>query len=112
MFHDHPFDSLLNQAEAQLSCPICHRRFQRAELKLRGMLERHGIVQATCNQNHNPAVVMYMADQPAGSASESVERLMTADDVLALRQSLKTFDGNFAQLFHPRTPAPNPEPEA
>jgi hypothetical protein len=49
---------------------------------------------------------MFVADQH-DAAQEPTDRLMTANDVLALRQTLKTFDGNFARLLRPSAPSMN-----
>lgn len=91
-------DGMLEQAQTALSCPVCHRRFERAELRVRGMFERHGIIQASCNEKHNPAVVIFIADEH-GQQRTTTEQPLTKQDVLELHQSLRTFDGNFRKYL-------------
>lgn len=87
-------DGMLDQAQSALTCPVCHRRFERGELRLRGMFERHGIVQASCSEKHNPTVVIFIADEH-GSKQKVLQQPLTKQDVFDLHQALKTFDGNF-----------------
>ncbi len=95
-------ESMLEQAQAALTCPVCHRQFERTELRLRGMLEKHGIVQAACSDKHNPAVVIFIADQQAGGSSHANQQPLTTTDVLELHRTLETFDGNFRKHLKPQ----------
>ena len=92
-------DGMIDQAHAALSCPVCHRQFERDELRLRGMLERHGVIQASCSEQHNPTVVIFVATQTPTKSSHA-HKPLTSSDVLALHQTLKTFDGNFRKLLN------------
>lgn len=94
-------DGMLDQAHAALTCPVCHRTFERDELRLRGILERHGIVQASCSEQHNPTVVIFVADQQPAAGRTAKSKPLTTKDVLALHQTLKTFDGNFRKHLKP-----------
>lgn len=94
-------DGMLDQAHAALSCPVCHRRFERDELRLRGILERHGVIQASCSEQHNPTVVIFVADQKPAGQGKSTRKPLTATDVLNLHTTLKTFDGNFRKHLKP-----------
>ena len=96
-------DSMLDQAQAVLSCPVCQRRFDRGELRLRGMFERHGIIQASCSDKHNPTVVIFIADEHGGKRTAS-EQPLTKQDVFELHQTLQTFDGNFRKYLKPNRP--------
>lgn len=94
MGSQHYIDSMLQQAQAVLVCPVCHRRFERSELRLRGMFEHHGIIQASCSATHNPTIVIFVADEQATNRS-AVQQPLTKQDVLELHQTLRTFDGDF-----------------
>ncbi len=98
-----PLDSMLDQAQSALSCPVCHRSFERNELRLRGMFERHGIVQASCSQEHNPTVVIFVADEHGAKSTVSKEQRITANDVLELHHALESFDGNFRNALKPQS---------
>ncbi len=91
---------MIDQAQTALSCPVCHRRFERDELRLRGMLERHGVIQASCSEQHNPTVVIFVATQSPAKSSRH-HKPLTSSDVLALHHTLKTFDGDFRKFLNP-----------
>ena len=92
--HSH-LEDMFDQAQTALSCPVCHRTFERDELRLRGLLERHGIIQASCSTAHNPTIVIFIADEKSGGAKTQSEAPMTANDVRALHRALESFDGDF-----------------
>ena len=94
-------DGMIDQAHAALTCPVCHRTFERDELRLRGILERHGVIQASCNDQHNPTVVIFVADQRPAGQRKSAHKPLTSTDVLNLHHTLKTFDGNFRKYLKP-----------
>ena len=99
-------DDMIDQAHAALSCPVCHRNFEREELRLRGILERHGVIQASCNDQHNPIIVIFVADQRVANRTLT-HKPLTTTDVLKLHQALKTFDGNFRKHLRPNHPQPH-----
>ena len=94
-------DGMIEQAQAALSCPVCHRKFDHDELRLRGILELHGVIQASCSEQHNPTVVIFVAEQKAATGRQAAHKPLTSSDVLSLHQRLKTFDGNFRKHLKP-----------
>lgn len=96
--HQH-LDDMLDQAQTALSCPVCHRSFERDELRLRGVFEKHGIIQASCNTAHNPTIVIFIAEERSGTQSSKPATPLTANDVRALHRALETFDGDFRKYL-------------
>ena len=94
-------DGMLDQAQSSLVCPVCHRKFKRDELRLRGLFERHGIIQVTCSENHNPTVVIFIANERTSKTVKQNEKPLTANDVLELHKAIESFDGNFRKYFKP-----------
>lgn len=86
---------ILKRAQEELSCAACGRAFELEELKIRGMLEKHYLVQASCHRGHAPTLVLHIV----GAKVRVSDQQITTDDVLDLHQNLKTFNGDFRAAF-------------
>ncbi len=96
-------DQMLSQAQQALSCPVCHRSFEHDELRLRGMVAEHAIIQASCSDHHNLTVVIFVAHETEAARSTTREKPLTANDVLELHRAIETFDGNFRKYFNSKS---------
>ena len=85
---------IVRRAHEELACPICSRGFEMGEIRVRGIMNKHYLVQASCHQGHPPSLVLCIV-------SEAVrpDNALTTDDVLDLHQSLKSFNGDFKAAF-------------
>lgn len=94
---DEAMNELLQRVQRELSCPVCKRSFEVDEIRVRGAIDHHFLVQATCHRGHHPTLVLYIAGhhEQEGDAKNRV----TSDDVLDLHQQLKQFNGDFRAIF-------------
>lgn len=85
---------IVKRAHDEMSCGVCGRDFAMEEIKIRGMMDGHYLVQTSCHRGHAPALLLYVVSTVSKPADA-----MSTDDVLDLHQTLKAFDGNFADVF-------------
>ena len=94
---DEAMNELLQRVQRELNCPVCKQSFEVDEIRVRGAIDHHFLVQATCHRGHHPTLVLYIAGhhEQEGDAKNRV----TSDDVLDLHQQLKQFNGDFRAIF-------------
>ena len=86
---------IIRQAQRELACGVCGRKFELGEIKLRGIMDAHYLVQTACHRGHSPSIMLYvLGSQPKPVAA------MSTDDVLDLHQALKSFNGDFRSIFN------------
>ena len=88
---------LLQRVQRELTCPVCKRNFELDEIRVRGAIDHHFLVQASCHRNHHPTLVLYVAGH--GEEHSNHKHQITNDDVLDLHQQLKEFNGDFRAIF-------------
>lgn len=87
--------AILKRVQQNLSCPVCKRQFKLEELKVKGVLDRNYLIQASCYDNHSPALVLFIA-----SGVKKGDQIVSTDDVIDLHKTLKDFTGDFKSAFH------------
>ncbi|MBI4185641.1 hypothetical protein HY524_01150 [Candidatus Berkelbacteria bacterium] len=86
--------AIIARAQQELSCSVCGRKFEVNEIKVRGVMDTHYLVQTACHRGHNPILLLYvMSIQPRPTNA------LSTDDVLDLHQALKGFNGDFKTAF-------------
>lgn len=93
---DEAMNELLARVQRELTCPVCKRSFDIDEIRVRGAIDNHVLVQASCQRNHHPSLVLYVAGNHDHQGNDNG---MTSDDVLDLHQQLKQFNGDFRTMF-------------
>lgn len=88
---------LLQQVQKELCCPVCKRQFDLDELRVRGVIDHHYLIQASCHRNHHPTLVLHVVGHHE-QGSHTTNHI-TSDDVLDLHQELKRFNGDFRAMF-------------
>ncbi len=86
---------LLQQAQKELTCPTCGRRFMLSEIRPRGHVNNTLMLQAVCSNNHFPIVLFFIPSKPFTDAITPI----TKGDILRLRQSLEAFEGDFKKIW-------------
>lgn len=98
-------DEIIAEAKRTLTCPVCGRRYENAEIKLRGFLDNAYIIQTICSNGHPPLITMFVATTDAiqpvtpNELSRSKKSHISFDDVLKAHQQIKTFNGSFSKLW-------------
>lgn len=86
---------LLQQAQKELACPTCGRRFHLSEIRPRNHINNTIMLQAICTNNHFPIVLMFI---PSKSLPSSIQPLKK-NDVAQLAKTLDSFDGLFSKAW-------------
>ena len=87
-------EKILKQIQKELSCPVCGRKFEINNIKLRGSFGQTVVVQTNCTEGH---ITLFMTtfDKKTELEKESI----SADDVLNLTKRLEDFNGDFETLW-------------
>ncbi len=93
---DDALHELLARVQRELVCPVCKRSFEIDEIRVRGAIDNHVLVQASCQRGHHPTLVLYVAGHHDRAPAKDG---MTSDDVLDLHLELKRFNGDFRTMF-------------
>lgn len=91
---DEAMYAILKRVQQNLSCPVCKRQFKLEELKVKGVLDKNFLIQASCYDNHPPALVLFIAN-----SLKKNEHAISTDDVIDLHKTLKNFTGDFKSVF-------------
>lgn len=83
---------IIQQIQRDLSCPICGKKFEIGEIKLRGLFDHTLIVQTICANSH---MTLFMTTIKEGRKLAPI----SANDVIDIHKALENFDGNFASLW-------------
>ncbi len=86
---------LLHQAQKELTCPTCGRTFLLSEIRPRGHSNSTIMLQAVCSNNHFPIVLIFI---PPNSYNLSIQPIQKRD-LLELKRTLETFEGDFLTLW-------------
>ncbi len=89
---------LLKQIQRDLACPICGKKFELSQIKVRGAFEQILVVQTTCTDGHL-TVFMSMFNEENKADDTKIEPAITTDEVLDLSNSLKSFKGDFEKIW-------------
>lgn len=86
---------LLKQIQRDLSCPVCGRKYEMGDIKVRGALDYILIIQTMCAEGH---LTLFMT---VFRAHKKIQiQPMTENDVLDLHNSLKDFKGDFEKQWN------------
>ena len=84
---------IIQQIQRDLTCPICQKRFDVGEIKLRGLFDHTLIVQTICAKGH---LTLFMT-----TIKEKVKLpAISANDIIELHEALENFNGNFEKLWN------------
>ena len=86
---------LLQQAQQELTCPTCGRRFHLSEIRPRGHINDTIMLQAVCSNNHFPVVLIFIPSKPFPSYVHPIRK----GEIIKIKQVLASFDGDFRALW-------------
>ena len=99
-------EDIITQARKTLSCPVCGRKFELHEIKLRGILDSAYVIQTICDNGHPLLVTVFIATSRADGTSTFVlqknqipKTRITSNDVIDSHEQIEKFDGNFIGLW-------------
>ena len=88
---------LLKQIQRDLACPVCGRKFDLSQIKVRGVFEQVLIIQTTCGEGHLTLFMTVFNEQDKVIKENKKE--ITTNEVLDLANNLDKFNGDFIKLW-------------
>lgn len=98
-------DEIIAQAQRTLTCPVCGRKYNAEEIKLRGNLDNAYIIQTVCDSGHPPLVTIFVATAKQGEQprfivhKQPTSKKITTNDVIDGHIAIEKFDGDFQKLW-------------
>lgn len=98
-------DQILNQARSTLVCPVCKSQYADNRFKFRGFIDNTYIFQGFCANNHEPAVVTYLAslhrlEKPIGTYFHSISGDRVSKELAEQAgQEIASYTGTLSDLL-------------
>ncbi len=106
-------EELIRNIQAMIKCPHCGSQYTKENIKITGQMGQAILVQLDCYVCNMPVIATIVANYQAGQKIDSAaylesknffqkditEEPINSDEILALHDFLKTFNGDFEQLF-------------
>ncbi|MEI6040457.1 MAG: hypothetical protein WCP93_03870 [Candidatus Berkelbacteria bacterium] len=86
---------IIKQIQKDLACPICGRKYELSQIKVRGSFEHILVVQTNCSDGHLTLFMTLFNEQEKTIAKPAI----TTDEVLDLSNSLDGFKGDFEKIW-------------
>lgn len=92
---------ILKQTQKILSCPICKKKYQFNEIKLKSFFGGLYFFQAECHQNHSSIIMNIIISKNPIDLWEPVNQAPSNGviDIRKLSRSVEEFDGDFEKLW-------------
>ena len=89
------FNEIMEQIKRDLHCPVCGRKYEFGEIKLRGSFSHAIVIQTVCENGH---LTLFVAS--AKNPKKLVEKKpIITDEVIDLHNTLKKFNGDFTNVW-------------
>lgn len=92
----HNFNDILEQIKRQLHCPVCGKKYELGEIKLRGSFARTLVIQTICPGGHS---TLFVTDTRNPKEVTENKKPIITDEVLDLHIALKKFNGDFEKQW-------------
>ncbi|EKD57056.1 MAG: hypothetical protein ACD_58C00010G0002 [uncultured bacterium] len=90
-------DEIIKQAQKILSCPICHRKYQIPEIKLKGFWGNIFFLGVNCQNGHELTNMNVVISQ--NSTKSKMHNQFNNNDIKELAKVLSDFNGDFENIW-------------
>lgn len=102
---------LIRNLQALMTCPSCGSRYKSEDIQFVGQVDLACLLQMNCATCSLPVLATVLVNEEPGSRKIitdfdvdeindiTSEKPMSSNDVIGMHQFLKTFDGNFENIF-------------
>lgn len=90
------FHEILEQIKRQLHCPVCGKKYEQGEIKLRGSFSHILVIQTICSGGHS---TLFVTNTKNPKEIVKDKKPVITDDVLDLHNALKKFNGDFEKKW-------------
>lgn len=84
---------IIQQIQKDLNCPICGKKYEIGEIRLKGLFDHTLIVQTVCPNGH---VTLFMTSFHPNPE----KKIISSNDVIDLHNALEHFNGDFQKLWN------------
>lgn len=92
--------NILKGAQKVLFCPVCKRKYELGEIKLRGFFDNIYILQTSCTNNHGPIIMTVIVHNYREKKTlRSQQKYISNQDINELKNTLDNFNGDFKNLW-------------
>lgn len=88
-------NEIIKQVQKILSCPICHRKYQLSEIKIKGFWDNIFFLGVNCNNGHINSVMNVIITQKNTPKSN----IQNNKIVIELTKVLEDFNGDFENIW-------------
>lgn len=89
--------NILREAQKNLFCPVCKRRYDIAEIKLKGFFDNIYLLQTECANNHQPvnlSIIVYN-----NQSSDLSKKTNINNNFSGFNQQIDNFNGDFESIW-------------
>lgn len=90
------FNEIIEQIKRQLHCPICGKKYELGEIKLRGSYSHTLVIQTICENGHS---TLFVTNTKNPKEIFKNKKPIIIDEVLDLHHALKKFNGDFEKKW-------------
>jgi len=90
----HHENDIIKQIQRDLSCPVCSKKFELTQIKIKASFDQVLVVQTICPEGHATLFMTIFNKLP----NNKVEPINT-NDVLDFSNSLNNFNGDFDKIW-------------
>jgi C4-type Zn-finger protein len=99
-------EDIIAEARKSLTCPVCGKKFEAHEIKLRGFLDNAYIIQTMCDNGHPPLMTVFVASAGQNGtptfvlqSNKTHKTKISTDEVIDGHLQVEQFDGDFMKLW-------------
>lgn len=85
---------IIKQIQRDLSCPVCGKKYELNQIRVKAVFEQILIIQTTCPDAHPTLLMTIYKHLP-----EKVAQALSSDNVLDLSNNLNDFNGDFEKIW-------------
>lgn len=89
----HNLHKIIEQIQRDLACPVCGKRFDIGEIRIRGLFDHTVIVQTICDNDHITLFMTHFQNKTEEAQPIAI------NEIYQLHQNLKKFDGDFEKVW-------------
>ncbi len=94
--------NLIRKIQKQTRCPICNRKFDINEIKVKYILDEIAILHLNCNKGHENVQsvhVVILDKNPKPKAIHKNNNYISIDNKKIIDKQINEFDGDFIKLW-------------
>jgi hypothetical protein len=89
------FQKILREIQRSVFCPICKKKYNLKEIKIRGFFDKTLILEVKCNNHNKPLKALFVAQPKTHSTKKNKNsNPITSSEANQFRQNIRQFNEN------------------